>query len=65
MANRKKRLERAIESLEKRKNEHFKKIDEEKRKLNYNYSLIEYWEKEIKKLALEEEKKKKLLKKVK
>lgn len=64
MTNRKKRLKKAIESLEKRRKEHLQKIEEERNKeKNKNYALVDYWEREIKIFELEKEKKQKLLKK--
>lgn len=65
MVNRKKRLKRAIESLRKRKKEHLNRIEQEKKKLNYSYALVEYWKREVKSLTSEEVKKEKLLKKIK
>lgn len=64
MPNRKKRLKKGIESLEKRRKEHLQKIEEEKKKeKNINYALITYWEKEVKTFASEQKKKEKLVKK--
>ena len=64
MTNRKKRLKKSINSLEKVRKEHVNKIELEKEKNHPNDALINYWEKEIKGLILEEKKKVKLLKKV-
>ena len=45
----KKKIEKSIESFEKRIKEHEKKIEGYKNTDGKNYALIEYWEKEIEK----------------
>jgi len=56
----KKKRKRKIESLEKRIKEHKKKILEYKGK---NYALVDYWEKEIKRIEKGVDKEKQKLKK--
>lgn len=64
MTSRKKRLKKGIESLEKRKQEHLQKIEEEKKKgAKANELLIAYWGGEIKTFEFIKKKKGELLKK--
>ena len=53
-----KKIRKAIESLEKQRELHLKKIEDEKK----NYALKDYWKKEIAVFEREIEKKKKKLK---
>lgn len=61
MVNRKKRLERGIESLKRRLDEH--KIKLEKAKKDGKIELIDYYEKELENLEIYRRKKKKILEK--
>ena len=61
MVNRKKRLERGIESLKRRLDEH--KIKLERAKKDNKIELIDYYEKELENFEIYREKKKKILEK--
>ncbi len=52
----KKKIEKSIDSFEKRIKEHEKKIEDYRNTDGKNYTLIEYWEKEIEKFKKLKEK---------
>lgn len=52
----KKKIEKSIESLKKRKNEHKEKIQEYKESGGKNYELVDYWEREMERIEEQIEK---------